>query len=42
MPSTLKDLIADGEALGFKDEALRDFVKTQQDIQREERQSDSD
>ena len=40
MASTLKDLIADGEALGFKDEALRDFVKTQQDIQREERQAE--
>ena len=40
MAESLKNLITYGESLGYKNDDLREFVKTQQEIEREERHAE--
>ena len=40
MTERLKELIEYGVSLGYKEDTLREFVKTQQEIEREERRAE--
>lgn len=40
MSQSLKSIIDYGASLGYKEETLRDFVKLQQEIEREERKAE--